>query len=243
MYHYFNILIPRLNLNSCAWYYFDYVSQQILIQYQKGPWPCYAMNPALRIQELIQPDWSLSTGEWIPIKQHSILSDIAMAWPTQSSPISCWHVSEPNTALFFCIDFYECNLYYEDQIDSNKACICFTDMKSDKFPVLRYNLAERTHFTVIKDITVCWYYNRDCQGLKWKTWEFFQGLERQNYTLHWKGRMLQRTRRVKKQQTNLQSIVRRGKTLEGTARQATISEKGKFAWALGASLKRKAFQR
>lgn len=53
--------------------------------------------------------------------------------------------------------------------------------------------------------------------------------------------MLQRTRRVKKQPANLQSIVRRGKTLEGTAKQDTISEKGTFALALGASLKRKAF--
>lgn len=55
MCHY-NILISQLNLNSHAWYYFDYVSQQILIQYQKRPRPCYATNPALRIQELIQPD-------------------------------------------------------------------------------------------------------------------------------------------------------------------------------------------
>lgn len=114
------------------------------IQYQKGEWPCYATNPALRIQELIQPNWSLSTGEWIPIKQHSVLSDTAMAWPTQPSPISCWHVSEtqPNTALFFGVVFYESNLYDKDQRDNNKACTCFTDMKLDKFPVLRYNLKE-----------------------------------------------------------------------------------------------------
>lgn len=46
----------------------------------------------------------------------------------------------------------------------------------------------------------------------------FQGLERQNYTLHRKEMMLQRTRRAKQQLTDLQSIVRRSKTLEGTAR-------------------------
>lgn len=77
---------------------------------------------------------------------------------------------------------------------------------------------------------------RRLSGTEMKDSGIFSGLERQNYTLYRKGRMLQRTRRVKKQLTNLQSIVRSSKMLEGTAKQDKISEKGKFAWTLGAHL-------
>lgn len=56
MYHYLNILIPQPSLNSHTRYYFGHVSQQVLIQHKKGPCPCYVMSPALRIQELMQPD-------------------------------------------------------------------------------------------------------------------------------------------------------------------------------------------
>lgn len=84
------------------------------------------MPPALRIREVIQPGWR---GV-----QQVALRDIGRGNGTTHTAlsISCWQVSEIclNTALFFMN-----SLYYEDQIDSNKACTCFTDTKLDKFPV------------------------------------------------------------------------------------------------------------
>lgn len=88
----------------------------------------------------IQPYWSLSTREQIAIKQHFTLSDIAMAWPTQPSPISCWHVSDRakhSTFLsFFFPFFFLCWLFIGviyimkiKEIATRRTC--FTDMKSE----------------------------------------------------------------------------------------------------------------
>lgn len=189
MYPYFNIPFPQLNLSSHAWYYFH---SEIFILTNKGP------LPAARIHESAQPDWSLSTGEQTPFKQHLTLSDIAMAWPTQPSPISCWHVSEQakhSTFFFFFMSVIYITKIKEIATRHALALQTWNQKNSSCWGTIS---AKRTHFTVIKDITICWYYNRDCQGLKWKTWEYFQVLERQIYALHRERRILQKNRKVKK---------------------------------------------
>lgn len=78
---------------------------------------------------------SSSTSHYLTLQWHDPHSPLLFLADTSQI--------KPNTALF-CVRvliFHGCNLYYQDQRDSNKACTCFTDTKSEKFPVLRYNLS------------------------------------------------------------------------------------------------------
>lgn len=51
-----------------------------------------------------------------------------------------------HSTFFAALIFFMSDLYHEDQRDRNKLRTCCTDMKLDKFPVLRYNLSCKDTF-------------------------------------------------------------------------------------------------
>lgn len=100
--------------------------------------PCEAMPPALRIREVIQPGWR---GV-----QQVALRDIGRGNGTTHTALSYFLLTSLRDLPKHSTLFFMNSLYYEDQIDSNKVCTCFTDTKLDKFPVqsqLKEHISQR----------------------------------------------------------------------------------------------------
>lgn len=120
MHQYLNILVPRLSLNSHAWYYFDHGSQQVLIQHKIRTITLLCDEPCSQ-NSGANTAWLKPTRRRMnTYQQHPYY--LTLQWHDPHSPLLFLaDMSQSQTQHFFCCTDFLSDLYHEDQRERNKA--------------------------------------------------------------------------------------------------------------------------